>query len=78
VQRKAKRQAHSQFHNMILRYDDDFWATGTPPNGWGCQCYRNQLTDSQAKAQGSIGVPQASTPTQTSPLNGATTQAAIC
>jgi len=31
VQRKSKRQVHSQFHNMILRYDDAFWATGTLP-----------------------------------------------
>jgi len=22
---------------------------GTPPNGWRCQCYRNQLTESQAQ-----------------------------
>ena len=44
---------------MVLRYDDPFWATGTPPNGWGCQCYRNQLTESQAKASGvKVGVPQ--------------------
>ena len=59
VQRTTKREAHSQFHNMVLRYDDPFWATGTPPNGWRCQCYRNQLTESQAKATGrTIGFPQ--------------------
>ena len=52
VQRASARESHSPFHNMILRYDDPFWATGTPPNGWGCQCYRNQLTESQAKTQG--------------------------
>jgi len=55
VQRKTMREAHSQFHNMILRYDDPFWATGTPPNGWRCQCYRNQLTESQA--QGGLSTP---------------------
>ena len=58
VQRSTKREGHSAFHGMILRYDDPFWATGTPPNGWGCQCYRNQLTESQARAHGSIGIPQ--------------------
>ena len=57
VQRAAKRESHSAFHNMILRFDDPFWATGTPPNGWGCQCYRSQLSESQAKAQGGPSTP---------------------
>ena len=57
VQRSSKREAHSPFHGMILRYDDPFWSTGTPPNGWGCQCYRNQLTQSQAKALGGPSTP---------------------
>ena len=47
VQRSSKREAHSPFHGMILRYDDPFWSTGTPPNGWGCQCYRSQLTQAE-------------------------------
>ena len=57
VQRSSKREAHGPFHGMILRYDDPFWSTGTPPNGWGCQCYRNQLTQSQAKALGGPSTP---------------------
>ncbi|VDB00423.1 hypothetical protein S1OALGB6SA_1505 [Olavius algarvensis spirochete endosymbiont] len=59
VQRNTKRQNHSAFHGLILRYDDPFWATGTPPNGWRCQCYRNQLSESQAKTLGGpTGIPQ--------------------
>ena len=57
VQRSTKRESHSAFHDMVLRYDDPFWATGTPPNGWGCQCYRSQLSESQAKAQGGPTTP---------------------
>ena len=59
VQRSTKRKSHSAFNGMILRYDDPFWGTGTPPNGWGCQCYRSQLTESQAKAQGGPSKPPA-------------------
>ena len=57
MQRPSKRESHSPFHGMILRYDELFWSTGTPPNGWGCQCYRNQLTQSQAKALGGPSTP---------------------
>lgn len=57
MQRPSRRESHSPFHGMILRYDDPFWSTGTPPNGWGCQCYRNQLTQSQAKALGGPSTP---------------------
>ena len=57
MQRPSRRESHSPFHGMILRYDDPFWSTGTPPNGWGCQCYRNQLTQSQAKALGGPSIP---------------------
>jgi len=64
---------------MILRYDDAFWATGTLPNGWGCQCYRNQLTDSQAKASGvAVSIPKGIDTNSNIPANGATTQAAKC
>jgi len=47
--------AYSAGETMTLRYNDPFWLAGTPPNGWGCQCYRNQLTESQAKTHGGIG-----------------------
>ena len=57
MQRPSRRESHSPFHGMILRYDHPFWSTGTPPNGWGCQCYRNQLTQSQAKALGGPSTP---------------------
>jgi hypothetical protein len=33
-----RRQEHILLHNKAFRYDDPFWNTYYPPNGWGCQC----------------------------------------
>jgi uncharacterized protein with gpF-like domain len=35
---KNRRQEHIALHNKTFRYDDPFWNTYYPPNGWGCQC----------------------------------------
>jgi uncharacterized protein with gpF-like domain len=35
---KNRRQEHIALHNKAFRYDDPFWNTYYPPNGWGCQC----------------------------------------
>ncbi len=32
------RMAHRKWYNLVLRYDDPFWQTHRPPNGWGCHC----------------------------------------
>ena len=32
------RASHRQWYNIILRHDDPFWSSHTPPNGWGCKC----------------------------------------
>lgn len=32
------RQQHLAWNGLVLRYDDPFWATHYPPNGWGCKC----------------------------------------
>jgi len=30
-----KRVEHMQWYGIVLRYDDPWWQTHTPPNGWG-------------------------------------------
>jgi hypothetical protein len=32
------RPLHLSWNGLVLRYDDPFWQTHFPPNGWGCRC----------------------------------------
>ncbi|MFZ6644432.1 phage minor head protein [Undibacterium sp. TJN25] len=32
------RPIHQSWNGLVLRYDDPFWRTHFPTNGWGCQC----------------------------------------
>lgn len=33
-----QRVEHQAWYGLVLRHDDPFWDTHTPPNGWGCKC----------------------------------------
>jgi len=37
---------------MVLRWDDAFWKTHFPPNGWGCRCEVRALNARQLRAMG--------------------------
>lgn len=39
------RKEHLDWHNTVLRWDDPWWNTHYPPNGWGCRCKVQQLSD---------------------------------
>lgn len=43
------RPEHAQLHGLIYRYDDPFWASFYPPNGWRCRCRVNALSDYNLK-----------------------------
>ena len=43
------RPEHAQLHGLVYRYDDPFWASFYPPNGWRCRCRVNALSDYNLK-----------------------------
>jgi SPP1 gp7 family putative phage head morphogenesis protein len=38
------RPLHRAWHDLVLRWDDPFWETHFPPNGWNCRCSIQQLS----------------------------------
>ncbi len=39
------RPEHARLEGITLPYDDNFWNTFTPPNGWSCRCTVNEVLD---------------------------------
>lgn len=39
------RPAHRLLNGRTFRYDDAFWGSHYPPNGWGCRCRVQALSD---------------------------------
>jgi SPP1 gp7 family putative phage head morphogenesis protein len=46
------RPAHAALNGKVLRYDDPFWDSFYPPNGWGCRCRVRALDDYNIKERG--------------------------
>lgn len=40
-----ERDAHKAWHGTVLPLDHPWWNTHAPPNGWGCRCKLQQLSD---------------------------------
>lgn len=49
---KNRRQEHINLHGKVFRYDDPFWDTFYPPNGWGCECYVETESEHSAEKAG--------------------------
>ena len=47
-----RREAHKLMHNTARRYDDPFWDTYDPPNGWGCKCTKVSASESGVERLG--------------------------
>lgn len=46
------RPHHRALHRKVFRYDDPFWKTHYPPNGWRCRCRTRALSDVQLEREG--------------------------
>lgn len=44
LHQENSRPHHAALHNLVLPVDHPFWATFAPPNGWGCRCTLQQLS----------------------------------
>lgn len=49
---KTPRQSHKNWDGLILRADDPWWITHYPPNGWGCSCYVQTLSQKDLDREG--------------------------
>ena len=46
------RERHVEWDGLVLRADDPWWRTHYPPNGWGCNCYVEALSEREVKRLG--------------------------
>jgi SPP1 gp7 family putative phage head morphogenesis protein len=49
------RPMHRLWDGTVLRWDDPWWDTHTPPNGWNCRCNVIQLSDRDLTRMGKSG-----------------------
>ena len=49
------REEHLSWNGLVLHADDPWWETHYPPNGWGCQCYVETLSDEDLARLGKDG-----------------------
>lgn len=41
------RPAHAQMHGVVAKFDDPFWSTWSPPNGFQCRCRKTVASKPQ-------------------------------
>ena len=65
------RPEHRAWDGLTLRHDDPWWRTHYPPNGWGCGCWVEPMTEAQAARSGGVGeAPRIVTRPWTDPASG--------
>lgn len=47
-----KRPLHKEWYGVILPVDHPWWQTHFPPNGWGCKCHFEQVSEARMKRMG--------------------------
>lgn len=52
---KVHREEHVKWNGLVLRWDDPWWDTHYPPNGWGCNCNVEALDDIDLRELGKKG-----------------------
>jgi SPP1 gp7 family putative phage head morphogenesis protein len=70
------REEHLAWDGIVLRWDDPWWKTHYPPNGWNCRCVVIQLDQADLAKLGKTG-PDAAPPasfTWVNPQTGQQTQ----
>jgi len=48
------RPSHRAMNGKVFRFDDPFWGTFYPPNGWGCRCRVKALSQSNVERRGLV------------------------
>ncbi len=51
----AVREEHKAWHGLVLPVNDIFWNESYPPNGYGCRCDVEQITEDEAKESKRFG-----------------------
>lgn len=49
---RRTRPGHRILHGKVFRFDDPFWDTHTPPNGWRCRCRKRALSEGNLTKRG--------------------------
>ena len=49
------RPAHLALDGRIFRADDPFWQRAAPPNGWGCKCWIEGVSEREMRRSGKLG-----------------------
>ncbi|MCA0339942.1 MAG: head morphogenesis protein, partial [Proteobacteria bacterium] len=49
---RARPEHRDIWNGTVLRFDDPWWDTHYPPNGWNCSCGVETLSDRELKAEG--------------------------
>lgn len=61
-----ERKAHQAWHGTLLPVDHEWWHLHYPPNGWGCRCKVQQLSDADLRRFGLSESPTPPTPVDNS------------